>query len=601
MSLAKKKIPSKDSSFTLLVNNAPVKGKYGIASILVHKRVNKISVAQVIIVDGDASKQDFAASSSSDFKPGTKVTVKLGNANDLEDPGDKKVFEGLVIRHGIKTNANQPSMLVLELRDEAVKMTIARKNKYFIKKSDSDIIEEIIGKYSLKKDVEATTLKHDEMIQYYSTDWDFILSRADVNGKLVYVEDGKLTIKKPNIKPVADLAVVYGLNMYEFEAEIDARDQYKSVKSTAWDPTKQDYSKGEGTIKGLVEEGGMSGSELANILNIDLPLQHTGKKTVTELNDWASAKLTRSKLAKVRGRVKVNGYSKIKPGDTISIEKFSDQFNGNMFVSEVRHELTAKSSWYTDIQFGLSQEWFSHKYHDVVDATAAGLIPGVHGLQIGVVTKIDGDPDSLDRVKIRIPIIDKNNEGTWARIAVLDAGKSDKEKEGRGSFFRPEVDDEVIVGFLNDDPRDPIILGMVSNSKTPAPLKAEKANDKKGFFTRSKMKLLFDDKDRSITIEVPDKNSEDKKHSIVLDEKKKSITITDQNKNKIELSDKGISITSAKSKDIKITADKGNIELKGLAIKLTADTEITAKSNGTAELSANTTTTIKGSASVMIN
>src|ERR1051326_2168413 len=120
MSLTKKKIPSKDFSFRLIVDGQEMKGKYGIASIVVHKRVNKIPVAQVMIIDGDASKQDFKASSSSDFKPGAKVMIKLGTPNDPEDPAEKTVFEGLVIRHGIKTVANKPSMLVLELRDKAV-------------------------------------------------------------------------------------------------------------------------------------------------------------------------------------------------------------------------------------------------------------------------------------------------------------------------------------------------------------------------------------------------------------------------------------------------------------------------------------------------
>lgn len=40
--------------------------------------------------------------------------------------------------------------------------------------------------------------------------------------------------------------------------------------------------------------------------------------------------------------------------------------------------------------------------------------------------------------------------------------------------FLPEVEDEVIVGFLNDDPRDPIIQGMVHSSVKAVPIKSGK-------------------------------------------------------------------------------------------------------------------------------
>jgi len=55
-------------------------------------------------------------------------------------------------------------------------------------------------------------------------------------------------------------------------------------------------------------------------------------------------------------------------------------------------------------------------------------------------------------------MISTSDDGIWARISTLDAGKQ------RGTFFRPEIGDEVIVGFLNDDPRYPVVLGMVNSS-----------------------------------------------------------------------------------------------------------------------------------------
>jgi hypothetical protein len=62
---------------------------------------------------------------------------------------------------------------------------------------DSEIFEEIIAGYGLQSEVEATTVTHLEMVQHHVTDWDFLVSRAEVNGKLVFVDDGKITVKAP--------------------------------------------------------------------------------------------------------------------------------------------------------------------------------------------------------------------------------------------------------------------------------------------------------------------------------------------------------------------------------------------------------------------
>lgn len=571
-------IPTQDttdlSTFRILLDGEEIRGKYGVASIVVQKHVNKIPTAKLMLLDGEVSKQDFKASSSGDFNPGKEVEIKLGY-HEKEDT----VFKGVIIRHGIRASANRPSMLTIELKDVAVKMTIARKNAYFEESTDSDIIEKILDSYSLDKEVTATKLKHKEMVQFYSTDWDFIMSRADVNGMLVFVDDGKVTVAKPTVKSSPLISLAFGSNVYEYEAEFDARHQFNSVKTFAWDSSSQEMITEDGSAT-LKDAGDMSTEDLAAVLGADVIMQHSGKLSQDEIREWANAKVLRSKLAKIQGRVKITGFSDIKPGDTIRIEEFSDNFNGNVFVSAVSHQFSADSAWYTDIQFGLSPEWFATKFNDIVDRPASGLLPGINGLHIAVVTQIEDDPDSEFRVKICMPEVDPAAEGTWARIATLDAGNK------RGSFFRPEVGDEVVVGFLNDDPRSPIILGMLHSSALPSPLSPTADNDEKGYFSRSEMKLVFNDKEKSITISTPEKNS------ITLSEDKKSVLITDQNDNKFEMSKDGIKMESAKDISIKAT---GDVKIEGVNITLSADGQFKAEGSSGAELSTSASAVVKGS------
>ena len=167
-----------------------------------------------------------------------------------------------------------------------------------------------------------------------------------------------------------------------------------------------------------------------------------------------------------------------------------------------------------------------------MEAPAGGLA-GIHGLQIGKVTQLE-DPDGEDRILVKLPIIDNEVQGIWSRLATLDAGNN------RGWVVSPEIDDEVIVGFINGDPRDAVVLGQLHSSTKPAPIAGSDDNHEKGYTSRSEMKLLFNDEKKIITIETPAGNS------IVISEEDKSIILTDQNKNTITMNDGGIELKSPK-------------------------------------------------------
>jgi uncharacterized protein involved in type VI secretion and phage assembly len=178
--------------------------------------------------------------------------------------------------------------------------------------------------------------------------------------------------------------------------------------------------------------------------------------------------------------------------------------------------------------------------------------------------QLENDPDEEDRVLVKVPVIDADSNGTWVRIACLDAGSN------RGSFFRPEIDDEVIVGFINDDPRHGVMLGMLNSSAKPAPLSAKNENDEKGFFTRSKMRIYINDDTKTITIDTPAGNS------IKLDEDKAKIEIKDQNDNKITMSSSGISLESQQNIEIKagsnLTLSAGaSLSIGGASLSVKAD------------------------------
>ena len=130
------------------------------------------------------------------------------------------------------------SVLVIECKDKAVKMTGACKSKYFKEVKDSDINGRTDRwSWCWIRMWNATTVTHKQLVQYNATDWDFMLCRCDANGLLCLPDDGKLKITKPRFCGSYCLNGTIWCNCHDLDAEIDARLQYKSVKGTMWDYT----------------------------------------------------------------------------------------------------------------------------------------------------------------------------------------------------------------------------------------------------------------------------------------------------------------------------------------------------------------------------
>lgn len=560
-------------TFTVLSEGEELSKAYEVKSVAVTKEVNRIPTAKIVLIDGEASTREFKLSNEDLFIPGKKIEITAGYHSDEET-----IFKGIVIKHNLRIRENS-SQLIVECRDESVKMTIGRNSKYFYENKDSEIIEELIGKYGLTKDVEATSHKHKELVQYDATDWDFMLMRAQANGKLCFVDDGKVSIAKPNVSQSEVETITFGATLLDFDAEIDARHQVKKVSSYAWNHADQELLEIAAKDPSVSLNGNISSSDLSKIVDLEnLQLRHGGAVTDTELQSWADAKLLFQQLAKVRGRVKFQGIPAVKPNTILKLEGVGDRFNGKVYVSAVSHSIS-DGNWVVNAQFGIDPEWFSESF-EASSKPASGLLPSINGLQVGIVSQLQDDPDGEDRILVQIPIIDNKEEGIWCRMASLDAG------DERGYFFRPEIGNEVIIGFINDDPNDPVVLGMLHSSAHPTPIKASDDNHEKGLVTRSKMKVWFDDDKKILEISTPAGKV------IKLDEDAGNIIIEDDNSNKITIDDSGIAMESPK--DINIKAS-GDVNIEGTNVNVKANAQFKAEGSAGAEVSTSAVAVLKGS------
>lgn len=582
--------------YTILVDGAAIAASIEVVSVDIHLAANRINTATLVLNDGNMAENLFPTSDSATFLPGAEITIQVGY-----DQQQTSVFSGIIIKHSVKISSRNFSRLVVECKDKAIAMTVGRKNANYIDMKDSDILSQLISNTpGLSATVTATTYQHKELVQFYSSDWDFMLARAEANGMLVTLDAGTVTVAAPAVSSAAVLTVTYGMDLIDFSADMDARAQFQSVSSHGWDLASHTLQQQTAAPETLNEQGNVTSATLANVIGLsDFRLQSTVPLDAEELTTWAKAQQIKSGLARIRGQVSFQGSALAKPGTLIELVGVGERFNGNVFVSAVHHHV-AEGNWITRAEFGMSPSWFTEAT-DISAPPAAGLLPGISGLHVGVVMKLDEDPNKQYRVQVSIPEMSATTDGFWARLTNFYSSN------GVGAFFLPEIGDEVVLGFFNDDPSHPVILGSLYSSKNKPAYTPEAANNTKALVTRSNMKVEFDEEKKIITITTPAANK------IVISDDGKSILLQDQNSNKVTLDSAGITLDSPKditlkaqgkivlnaTNNIEATAQM-DIKQTGLNITSTANVGFTAKGSATAEVSASGTTTIKG-AMVMIN
>lgn len=552
---------------------------YQIQRIEVSREVNRVPKASIQLHDGDAAAQTFGRSEESSLIPGVEVEILGGYQSD-----EALLFRGIVVRQRIEVGLYGGTRLTVELRDPVFRMTLGRHSRNFSEVSDSDVMEQLIGLHpGLSSEVSPTSSKQQQVVQHQVSDWDFLVMLAQMTGYGVYSQDGRVQIKAPASAGPAISSAIFGQGLLSADLELDAESQLATVETAAWDPASQELLSAEAEDAASATPGDISGSQLADTSQGKTRLHHPGALDQARLDQWAGADMARSRRAAVRGRIRVQGSADLLPGVLIDLSGLGSRFSGTGYVSGVRHRL-GDGDWISELLIGGDPKSHAERY-PVAALPAAGASAPVAGLQIGVVTALEGDPAGEERIQIRLTSISETDGLVWARQALLAAG------DQRSTLLRPELDDEVVVGFLDSDPHHPVILGALHSSARPSPITASDDNHEKAIVTRSGMRLHWDDDQVITTIDTPNGNR------IQLTEADGALLLEDENQNKVTLNSDGITLESSKDLILKAT---GDVKVEGINVELSASASLKAEGSAGAELSSPANTVVKG-ALVQIN
>ena len=183
-----------------------------------------------------------------------------------------------------------------------------------------------------------------------------------------------------------------------------------------------------------------------------------------------------------------------------------------------------------------------------------------YGLYPAVVTRIV-DPENRARVQVRFPWSPDRKADhyeAWARLATLMAG------DRRGTWFVPDVNDEVLVAFEAGDPRQPYVLGALWKGQDSPPEQMDEAgrNDCKTIRSREGVRITWQDTPGAAQLLVETPTGQ----RITLSGAGSLVLVEDGNGNSITLAPSGITITAA----AKVSVKAGQVDVSAGAVTVDA-------------------------------
>ncbi|KVN28368.1 hypothetical protein WJ64_16665 [Burkholderia ubonensis] len=249
----------------------------------------------------------------------------------------------------------------------------------------------------------------------------------------------------------------------------NAQYQPASLKVTAWNIEQQNIMSADGEPVSLGDKA-LSPAGVASLNSTPWIIGSSISLTQHGLETLANSMLVHLQEASVQGQFTVQGSTAYSLGQTLELSGFGEGFDGSGIITAVRQHID-KAQWRTTVSLGMQG----------LNAELAPL-PTIQGLQTGVIAEFSSDPYNFDRIRVALPII--GNKVVWARLGMPYASRKS------GFHFYPDKGDEVVVGFFQNDPTFPVVLGAMYNPKNKPPVPLTKENRRKGITLRHDDKVL---------------------------------------------------------------------------------------------------------------
>ncbi|WP_308003370.1 phage baseplate assembly protein V [uncultured Chryseobacterium sp.] len=517
--------------------------------------LNKIPFAKFTFIASNPDVDTTADLPIDLLKKGQKIELKV-----TVNKKPQTLFKGF-IKSVEKSISESSTTVKIECKDQAYQLTKPSNESDDSTETFKAKLDRFFSQANITNKIESEGQSWEE--EYitrnpHTIPWDYLVGFLDSIGMMVNVRNGEFsTLDILEAVPEEKYAAENGINVFMFSGREDESKKLSKASIEYWDPSSQSMEKIEAEQEAE-----------KNIKTLSLNESRFLTSTMTRMTNTF---LKRSNHAVIQGELSTFGNLEAKAGDFLICNKVNKEIDKKKLLIRKEYHTFENASWKTEYTLGVeSEQSFTEINSPSVPAQQAqtGQTNSVSGLQIGVVTQIEEDPDNQFRIKVRIPTLSESGEGVWARLANVFSGNE------MGSFFIPNVNDEVIVGCLGNNPDTPIILGSLYSSQNAMPFPIEKENYMKAFVTKEGTKIQLDDEKKSIEL------STKKGNKLLISDDEKGFVLEDENGNKILMNADGITLDSSKDLILKARMDfkmdsakaalsaSATMDVKGSIIKL---------------------------------
>jgi phage protein D/phage baseplate assembly protein gpV len=514
----------------------------------VARRVTSVSVTQRLHPPDSFSiqlydpKLELIEPQAEWFTEGAEVEIQLGYVGRT-----RKLLTGRVAAVSAEFPESGPPVLRVDGFDLLHDLTRGTVHRVFADSAsgngrpDSQVVAEIAREMGLGAVVDSTPDRGVPRVQNNITNLAFVQKLAAANGFLLWVQDRTLHFQRQRPAPNA-MRLTRGRNLRSFTPRLSTSGQVESVEVRGWDPAQQQSFSVSVDLnaKGLARTGRHMLATGAGGRSKLAPPEYPPVSSVQEARALAEQMAADLRRALITGEGSCVGDPDLRVGTRLELRgvgRFSDTYT----VTEATHTL-GESGYQTTFQVN-GDGGTAGPFEDLEPSGGGRLL----GVLPGVVTD-NNDDERRGRVKVRLPGPAGDTEH-WARLATMMAGKD------QGSFFLPQVKDEVLVAFEQGEVGSAFVVGALWNGRDQQP----DANPKNLRFLKSRSGhlLRMDDTEQAEKLELIDASGDS---SVVLDTATGKLTIT-------------------AAKDLVIQAANGTIHLEGNDLVVNAKNRVSISGN----------------------
>ncbi len=536
-------------------------------SLRVEQSIHAPARAELKLVD-----VDYTAFDDEVIELGDRLQIKLPTSGSAVS----SVFDGPVVEIGIEHDEerNDAPILIVVALDAGYRLATTQAFLAYLDQPPSAVVAKIADRHTLKKEIDvpsAADLKDTYLLQA-STDREALDHLARALGCEWFVMAGTLHFRERPALSGPELT--YGDDLLRFSARFSGASIPETVSVRGWDMVNQSTYEASAATLNPANRPDKLGSDAPFVaaqfrramaeLAEPWALHDQTVRDQDEAARIADAASTAWLRTGLQAQGLAIGNAEIAAGACVTIRQVGTKLAGTYYLTHVTHEFGAQDQLRT--RFAIRDEPVAATAGSAQDPRGVLSSGGwSQGLVLGKVSNLK-DPEKAGRVKVAFPALGEDVESDWARVVSVGAG------DGHGFDNRPEINEEVVVGFERGDPRFPFVFGGVWSKKFPPPV-ADSVDGEKGVVAK---RVITSPAGHAVTISDgvnTSKGDADRYVSIVLSD----ATELHVGEDGVRITTKDLPITFTSGKaSITMKDDKVQIEAEEVSVKTKKDTTIDA-------------------------